>query len=241
MQLFRPEALEGQDRLHGDPVVVAQVSWRLLGGFFAATLIAGAAFLAAARYPNSIEVSGRIVSDRPLVIARAAGSGTVEDLLVREGDEVTAGRPLARISGAFVTGGEAGTVANLFVGRGDAVGADQPILSIAPRDARLRARLELPATVAASLEQGRTVRLAASGPSERTSHALIAHIDSSALAKGTARRSNGSGAVLLDATFELADGDAALLHPGMTVSGRLTTAQQTLAERLFDFIGGRRR
>ena len=241
MQLFRPEALEGQDRLHGEVVVVAQVSWRLLGGFFAATVIAGAAFLATARYPNAIEISGRIVADRPLVIARAAESGTVEDLLVREGDEVTAGRPLARISDAFVTGGEAGTVANLFVGRSDPVEAGQPILSLAPRDARLTARLEVPPAVAASLEQGRTVRLAASGPSERTSRVLVAHIDSSARPRGASSRSNASGAVLLDVIFEPTEGDVAYLHPGMTVTGRLTTGRQTLAERLFDSIGGWRR
>ena len=63
MQLFRPEALEGQDRLHGDVVLVPQVSWRLLGAFFAASLAAAALFLALARHDAAVPVDGRLTGD----------------------------------------------------------------------------------------------------------------------------------------------------------------------------------
>jgi multidrug efflux pump subunit AcrA (membrane-fusion protein) len=60
VQLFRPEALRGQDRLHGDVVLVPTVSWRLLGLFLLATLMVAAGFLATARHARVIPVTGVI-------------------------------------------------------------------------------------------------------------------------------------------------------------------------------------
>ena len=237
MQLFRPEALEGQDRLHGEVVVVAQVSWRLLGGFFAAILIAGAAFLATARYSEAVEVSGRLVADRPLVIAGASRAGTVEDLLVREGEKVGKGHPLARISGTIVAAGERGTVANLWVSRGETVAAHQPILSMERTDARLKVRFDVTPAVAASLQKSGTLRLAARGPSQRTSAVAVARVETASQTLDP----NGSRAVVLDAMIEPDRAGAAPLHHGMTVSARVTTRQRTLAELLFDSIRGQRR
>jgi multidrug efflux pump subunit AcrA (membrane-fusion protein) len=63
VQLFRPEALRGQDRLHGDVVLVPSVSWLVIGSFLLATLLVSAAFLATARYARTIPVTG-ILADR---------------------------------------------------------------------------------------------------------------------------------------------------------------------------------
>ena len=72
MQLFRPEAMRGQDRLHGDVVLVPPVSWQLLGFFLLAAVLAAAAFLATARYSKVTTVSGQLVGDRGIVRARLA-------------------------------------------------------------------------------------------------------------------------------------------------------------------------
>jgi hypothetical protein len=62
VQLFRPEALRGQDRLHGDVVLVPTVSWRLLGLFLLTTLLVAALFLATARHARVIPVTGVLES-----------------------------------------------------------------------------------------------------------------------------------------------------------------------------------
>lgn len=72
MQLFRPEALRGQDRLHGDVVLVPPVSWQLLGAFLLLAVLAAAAFLASASYAKVTVVPGRLVADRGRLQARLA-------------------------------------------------------------------------------------------------------------------------------------------------------------------------
>ena len=63
MQLFRPEALRGQDRLHGEVMLVRPVSWTLLGVFFAIAAIAAAAFLLTAEHRISTPVAGTLVRE----------------------------------------------------------------------------------------------------------------------------------------------------------------------------------
>lgn len=72
MQLFRPEALRGQDRLHGDVVLVPPVSWQLLGAFLLVVVLAAAAFLASASYAKVTIVPGRLVADAGRLQARLA-------------------------------------------------------------------------------------------------------------------------------------------------------------------------
>jgi hypothetical protein len=62
MELFRREALDGQDRLHGDIVFVPQISWRLLGAFFAAALALAAFFLLTAQYRPVTSSAGRVAA-----------------------------------------------------------------------------------------------------------------------------------------------------------------------------------
>lgn len=97
MTLFRPEAMRGQDRLHGDVVLVPPVSWQLLGGFLLAAILIAGLFLATASYSKTTSVTGRLTGDRGIVRAIPARAGIVEEVLVREGQIVAAGAPLLRI------------------------------------------------------------------------------------------------------------------------------------------------
>jgi hypothetical protein len=88
MELFRREALDGQDRLHGDIVFVPQISWRLLAAFFAASLAAAALFLRTADYRPATPVSGRLAD---------GGDGTLTALFevpAQAAEAVAPGRPL---------------------------------------------------------------------------------------------------------------------------------------------------
>lgn len=69
MQLFRPEALRGQDRLHGDVALVPPVSWRVMGLFLFGTLAVAALFLATAHYAPVTAVAGTLTGDRGIVRA----------------------------------------------------------------------------------------------------------------------------------------------------------------------------
>ena len=126
MQLFRPEAMRGQDRLHGDVVLVPPVSWQVLGGFLLASIAAAALFLATAQYGKVTTVTGRLTGDRGVLRAVPTRAGIVEQVLVREGQQVEAGAPLVRIAIATRDG-----AASL---------EERRSASIAQRDTMLRAR-----------------------------------------------------------------------------------------------------
>jgi membrane fusion protein len=146
LQLFRPEAMRGQDRLHGDVVLVPPVSWQLLGGFLLAAVLAAAAFLATAHYSKTTTVAGRLTGDRGIIRAVPARAGIVAELLVSEGQQVAAGTPLARIAIATEDGG-----ASLERRRA---------ASVAERDALLRAREPAVGRVAAAEIQALRARIA---------------------------------------------------------------------------------
>jgi len=126
VQLFRPEAMRGQDRLHGDVVLVPPVSWQLLGGFLLAAILLAALFLATASYSKTTPVTGRLTGDRGIVRAVPARAGIVEEVFVREGQQVAAGAPLLRI--------------RIAAEAGDASRETRRDASIAEREAILRAR-----------------------------------------------------------------------------------------------------
>ena len=69
MELFRREALDGQDRLHGDIVFVPQISWPLLAAFFAAALALAALFLITADYRPATPVAGRLAARDGAIVA----------------------------------------------------------------------------------------------------------------------------------------------------------------------------
>lgn len=98
MQLFRPEALRGQDRLHGDVSLVPPVSWQLLSAFLLAAVLLTALFLATAEYSKVTLVSGRLTGSKGVIRVTPVRDGVVESVYVQEGQRVSAGAPLARIS-----------------------------------------------------------------------------------------------------------------------------------------------
>jgi membrane fusion protein len=218
----------------------------LLGFFLLAAVLAAAAFLATARYSKVTTVSGSLVGDRGIVRAAPAQAGTVAELLVREGQEVSPGEPLARIAtsaggpddATFVlAAAEAGIVTAIQSGRGDAVAPGRPLLAIVPRGGRLQARLAVPPAAAGFIEPGQRVRLAIEAFPSTTYGTIDARIDTvSAAAVPVA--GNGGEAFLALATLEAdsirAFGRARPLRPGMTVRAGITTRSRSLVELLFE-------
>ena len=105
MPLFRPQALNGQDRLHGDVSLVPPVSWQVLGGFLFTTMLAAGLFLALASYGKVTVVHGAIAGDKGIIRVAPARAGTIGSIFVSDGDHVRAGTPLARISVSTVEQG----------------------------------------------------------------------------------------------------------------------------------------
>ena len=98
MQLFRPEAMRSQDRLHGEVSLVPPVSWQMLGIFLFASVVIAVLFLSLATYSKSTTVRGEIQGDRGVVRAMPSRAGIVEDVLVGDGQHVTKGQALMRVS-----------------------------------------------------------------------------------------------------------------------------------------------
>ena len=98
MPLFRPEALRGQDKLHGEVSLVPPVGWQLLAGFLAVTVVAAGIFLALASYAKVTVVRGTVTGDRGVVRIAAQRAGTYDRILVEEGRVVRVGEPLAHVA-----------------------------------------------------------------------------------------------------------------------------------------------
>lgn len=247
MQLFRPEALRGQDRLHGDVALVAPVSWQAMGLFLLGTLAAASLFLATARYARVTPVAGTLTGDRGIIRSVPARAGTVAQVLVREGQQVAAGTPLVRIaakadaSSFLVTAAASGTVTGILAHRGAAVSPDSPILSIVPAGTRLRARLHVPPAAAGFLESGQPIRIAVDAFPYQTYGTVPAQVDFISAATIPVALPDGSGTIeafLVQATLDRdaieAFGRQRPLRPGMTIRARITTRSRSLAEWLFE-------
>ena len=104
MQLFRSEALQGQDRLHGEVVLAPPLRWQALTLFLLLTVVAAALYLSFAQYGKVTSVAGRLVGSRGIDRALAPRRGRIESVLVQEGQRVQAGQPLVRISIAVSDG-----------------------------------------------------------------------------------------------------------------------------------------
>jgi multidrug efflux pump subunit AcrA (membrane-fusion protein) len=246
--------MRGQDRLHGDVVLVPPVSWQLLGLFLLAAVIVAAAFLASFDYAKVTTVTGRLTGDRGIVRAAPMRAGVVEAVLVREGQQVAAGDPLVHVAAGgdaaplVVIATEAGTVTAILVDQGDEVAAGRPMLSIVPRGTRLLARIEVPPSAAGFVEPGQPVRIAIDAFPFATYGTVEGRIEtvSAAAAPVALRDGRESEAFLVTATLERdaidAFGRARPLRPGMTVSARITTRSRSLAQWLFEplYAGGRR-
>jgi hypothetical protein len=127
VQLFRPEALRGQDRLHGDVVLVPPVSWKVMTLFLLAVLIGAATFLATARYTPVVTARGILTGGAPLSAQLQVPAGTAPT--VERGQPVqftVEGLPLharGRVAGRieFVSAGSAPGERTDGSGRADTV------------------------------------------------------------------------------------------------------------------------
>ena len=127
MELFRREALDGQDRLHGEVVFVPQISWRLLALFFAASLLVAALFLFTADHRPATPVAGRLaVQDGALVASLEMPAADARAVLrgqtLRVSAPGVAGTAAARV-GAVIPSGTGTVIIRAIVD-----GADAPTL-----------------------------------------------------------------------------------------------------------------
>lgn len=98
LPLFRPEAVRSQDRLHGEVSLVPPVSWQMLGLFLFASVAMACIFLSIATYSKSTTVRGGIEPDTGIVRAVPTRAGVVEEVMAKDGQHVSRGQPLVRIS-----------------------------------------------------------------------------------------------------------------------------------------------
>lgn len=141
-----------------------------------------------------------------------------------------------------------GRVTALTVRTGQQVNAQTSIMTIVPKDAKLRAELNVPSQAIGFVKKGQDVRLAIDAfPFQRfgTISGKVITVASSALTQQA-----GNGAMIavypviveLDMTNILAFGREEALIPGMTLTARIVTEQQSIIEWLFEplFAVGKR-
>lgn len=106
-ELFRRESVHhGAERLSGELILATPVSARILGGLLSSILLVAMLFASFGSYSRKESVVGWIVPEGGLIRVAARQGGTIQALEVREGDQVSAGRPLAtiRVSGDIPQG-----------------------------------------------------------------------------------------------------------------------------------------
>jgi len=114
--LFRQEAIaHSTNRLMGEVILAIPLSLRIYAGLAIAVVAACILFLSRATYSRHEEVTGWLVPRGGIIRVTARSGGTVEQILVKEGDVVAAGQPIAqmRMSPTIATGKDAGDAANV--------------------------------------------------------------------------------------------------------------------------------
>jgi membrane fusion protein len=95
-QLFRREAVRyATRRLEGTVILATPVSVKALGVFLAVIVFAAAAFAAMATYARKVTVTGYLVPDQGMVRATSQSPGTLQSVVVHEGDVVATGDRIA--------------------------------------------------------------------------------------------------------------------------------------------------
>jgi multidrug efflux pump subunit AcrA (membrane-fusion protein) len=247
--LFREEVLEHRaDRLHGDVFVAVPVSWQVIGFALLAGLVAAVVLLFAGSYSRVETATGLIVLDKGVAPVLPARAGIVAAVAVREGQSVRAGEPLVRIAtsgdgpgqGAVLTAPYPGVVTAVTASPGQQAEPGQPLMVVVPDGAIPRAELYVPTRAAGFLAAGQEVRLAVDAfPYQQfgTRTARIAAISRVAVPR---RMADGRSVPVylvtadLDRPWFAAFGRRRALLPGMTLTARIVTERQSLAEWLFE-------
>ena len=98
-QLYRQEALDAlKYKDHGRPIAYYPQSWSIITTFILAMVIVAAIFIAIGTYARKEEVQGLLKSSLSESRVFANRSGTLQQLLVNDGDLVTKDQPLLVIS-----------------------------------------------------------------------------------------------------------------------------------------------
>jgi membrane fusion protein len=102
--LFRREAVaHATRRLDGQVVLATPLSVTTLGLLLAIVVFAAAAFAALGSYSRKATVPGYLIPDQGMIRAASPASATLQSVMVREGDIVTAGDRIAVLSLATET------------------------------------------------------------------------------------------------------------------------------------------
>ncbi len=102
--LYRREAVQyAGARLNGSVVLASPLSLKTLGLFLAATVFAAVGFAANTSYARKTTVPGYIVPDQGMIRATTQAAGTLQSVVVRQGDVVRAGDRIAVLAIAAET------------------------------------------------------------------------------------------------------------------------------------------
>lgn len=103
MPLFRQESLRSQDRLHGEVNLAPPISWQAIAYGMVTITIAFLVFISLASYARIATAEGVIESSSGTVRIATERSGIISRLLVKEGQFVKKGQPLAIIRHETIT------------------------------------------------------------------------------------------------------------------------------------------
>jgi membrane fusion protein len=103
MPLFRQESLRSQDRLHGEVNLAPPISWQVIAYGMVTITIAFLVFISLASYARIATAEGVIESSSGTVRIATERSGIISRLLVKEGQFVKKGQPLAIIRHETIT------------------------------------------------------------------------------------------------------------------------------------------
>ncbi|MFL6844306.1 MAG: HlyD family efflux transporter periplasmic adaptor subunit [Allosphingosinicella sp.] len=209
-----------------------------------AGLAAAVVLLFAGSYSRVETATGVIVLDKGVAPVLPSRAGIVAAVAAREGQGVRAGEPLVRIAvgeGSYtLTAPCRGIVTAVAARPGQPAEPGQPLMVVVPDGATPRAELYVPTRAAGFLAAGQEVRLAVDAfPYQQfgTRTARIAAVSRVAVPR---RLADGRSVPVylvsadLDRPWVAAFGRRHGLLPGMTLTARIVTERQSLAEWLFE-------
>jgi membrane fusion protein len=105
-ELFRREAVRhATRRLEGEVILATPLSIKTLGLFLATVIFAALVFLFNATYARKATITGLLVPDLGMIRAATQAAGSLQSIMVKEGDIVASGDRLAVLSLAVETKG----------------------------------------------------------------------------------------------------------------------------------------
>ena len=156
MHVFRIEAQSRyRDRLSGDVAIAVPLSWQLIAYLVFGGLVCAILFLSFATYARVETVTGAIAPDVGIAPAVATRVGVVAELVVKEGQIVPAGTPLATVraeeDGLMVQ--SPGALVEAAIARQDASLAIQVNSALAAAEAQASQLAAQQAGLSAEIEQ----------------------------------------------------------------------------------------